>query len=315
MVTESTGDLNHSCYGVPIMLLIDLSGVAYHKIINFYVNEQEPSLEQVRRVLFTDLIEYEEQYGEMFGRMIICCDSKPYWRSLVQPAYKAPRLKARETSTINSDLFYEHLAILKQELIEYTNYVMIDTLGAEADDIIAVLAKLAHDKNEKTVIVSSDKDMIQLQTLYTGTFQFSPNRNKMLTLENTEYDLLSHILKGDTGDGIPNVFSVEGFFMIEGDKPRQRSITKKIIAEVRECYPDRIAECEVLDNDAKIRFVQNQELIDTRYTPYLLQETVTALYDAKMTQTKKHRIEELLSPFEAVDEEDTDFIDTEAVRL
>ena len=315
MVTESTGDLNHSCYGVPIMLLIDLSGVAYHKIINFYVNEQEPSLEQVRHVLFTDLIEYEQQYGEMFGRMIICCDSKPYWRSNVQPAYKAPRIKARETSTINSDLFYEHLAILKQDLIEYTNYIMIDTRGAEADDIIAVLAKLAHDKDEKTVIVSSDKDMIQLQTLYTGTFQFSPNRNKMLTLENTEYDLLSHILKGDTGDGIPNVFSVEGFFMIEGDKPRQRSITKKIIAEVREYYPDNLAKCEMLDAEAQLRFVQNQELIDTSYTPHLLQETVTVLYNTKMTQNKEHRIEELLSPFEAVDEEETGFVDTEAVRL
>jgi len=269
------------------MLLIDLSGVAYHKIINFYVNEQEPSLEQVRHVLFTDLIEYEQQYGEMFDRMIICCDSKPYWRSYVQPAYKAPRLKVRETSTINSDLFYEHLAILKQDLIDYTNYVMIDTRGAEADDIIAVLAKVAHDKDEKTVIVSSDKDMIQLQTLYTGTFQFSPNRNKMLTLENTEYDLLSHILKGDTGDGIPNVFSVEDFFMIEGDKPRQKSITKKIIAEVSEYYPDNIAKCEVLDADTQLRFTQNQELIDTRYTPHLLQETVTVLYNAKMTQNQR----------------------------
>lgn len=295
------------------MLLIDLSGVAYHKIINFYVNEQEPSIEQVRHVLFTDLIDYEEQYSEQFGRMVICCDSKPYWRSIVQPAYKAPRLKARETSTINSDLFYEHLAILKQDIIDYTNYVMIDTRGAEADDIIAVLAKYAHDSEEKTVIVSSDKDMIQLQTLYSGTFQFSPNRNKMLTLENTEYDLLSHILKGDTGDGIPNVFSVEDFFMIEGDKPRQKSITKKIIAEVGEHYPDNLADCESLYAATLARFKQNQELIDTRYTPVLLQETIVALYESKIAKVNEDRTEELLSPFESV--EDETFIDTTVVKV
>ncbi len=297
------------------MLLIDLSGVAYHKIINFYVNEQEPSIEQVRHTLFTDLIDYEKQYGEQFGRMIICADSKPYWRSYVQPAYKAPRLKARETSTINSDLFYEHLAILKQDIIEYTNYVMIDTRGAEADDIIAVLAKYAHDRGEKTVIVSSDKDMIQLQTLYSDTFQFSPNRNKMLTLENTEYDLVAHILKGDTGDGIPNVFSVEDFFMIEGDKPRQKSITKKIISEVKEYYPDNLENCEVLDMVALERFKQNQELIDTSYTPELIQETIEVLYNNKMAFNQEDRTEELLSPFEADYEEEDEFIDTTVVKV
>lgn len=314
-MTEATGDLNHLYFGVPIMLLIDLSGVAYHKIINFYVNEQEPSIEQVRHTLFTDLIDYEKQYSEQFGRMIICADNKPYWRSYVQPAYKAPRLKARETSTINSDLFYEHLAILKQDIIEYTNYVMIDTRGAEADDVIAVLAKYAHDKDEKTVIVSSDKDMIQLQTLYSGTFQFSPNRNKMLTLENTEYDLVTHILKGDTGDGIPNVFSVEDFFMIEGDKPRQKSITKKIIAEVSEHYPDNLENCELLDKVALNRFKQNQELIDTRYTPELIKETIEVLYSTKITQTKEDRTEELLSPFDVEYSDEDVFIDAAVVRV
>jgi len=297
------------------MLLIDLSGVAYHKIINFYVNEQEPSFEQVRHTLFTDLLDYEKQYGEQFGRMVICCDAKPYWRSHVQPAYKAPRLKVRETSTTNSDLFYEHLAMLKQDLIEYTDYVMIDTRGAEADDIIAVLAEYAHNKEEKTVIVSSDKDMIQLQTLYTDTFQFSPNRNKMLTLENTEYDLLAHILKGDTGDGIPNVFSPEDFFMIEGDKPRQKSITKKIIADVYEHYPNDMDNCETLDADSLSRFKQNQELIDTRYTPALLKETIEVLYQTKMQQTQENRIEELLSPFEAVEEDEAAFVDTTVVKV
>lgn len=297
------------------MFLVDLSGVAYHKIINFYVNEQEPTIEQVRHTLFTDLIDYEEQYSEQFGRMVICCDSKPYWRSYVQPAYKAPRLKARETSTINSDLFYEHLAILKQDIIEYTNWIMIDTRGAEADDIIAVLAKYAHDKDEKTVIVSSDKDMIQLQTLYTGTFQFSPNRNKMLTIENTEYNLLSHILKGDTGDGIPNVFSAEDFFMIEGDKPRQKSVTKKIIAEVSEYFPDDLENCELLYTAALARFKQNQELIDTRYTPELIKETVEVLYDAKMAQNKENKVEELLSPFEADYTDEIAFVDTTVVKV
>lgn len=279
------------------MLLLDLSGVAYHKIINFYANEQTPDIADVRHALFTELLEYEQQYNT-FGRMVICADSKPYWRSAVQPAYKLNRLKARETSTINSEAFYADLAVLKQDIVDRTNYILLEVSGAEADDSIAVLTQYAAEGlNQSVAIISSDKDMLQLQTKFENVFQFSPNRNKLLTLGNTEYDLLSHILKGDVSDGIPNVFSPEGHFMIEGDKPRQRSITKRIVEEVRRHFPSDLKNCECLTDDARLRFQQNRELIDTSFTPAMLINSILKKYKEHNKQNRNHDVEALLSPF------------------
>lgn len=298
------------------MQLADLSGIAYHKIIGFYAEGQTPDIADVRHALFTELQEYEEQYTELFGRMVICADSKPYWRTEVQPSYKMNRIKARSKSDINSEAFYADLAILKQDIIEQTNYMLIDTKGAEADDVIAVLTEYAASIGEKIVILSSDKDMLQLQVLYKDVFQFSPNRNKLLTLENTEYDLLTHFLKGDVSDGIPNVFSPENHFMIEGDKPRQKSITKKLIAGVREAIDTNNTTmlAEYFTAETMLRFEQNKELIDTTYTPKHLQDTIRALYGKKraLTSTKEHNIEGLLSPFDCEDEE---ISDNSSVRL
>ena len=50
-------------------------------------------------------------------------------------------------------------------------YKMIEVYGAEADDIIATLCK--HFQDEKIMIVSGDKDFIQLQT-YPNVKQYSP---------------------------------------------------------------------------------------------------------------------------------------------
>ncbi len=293
------------------MLLADLSGIAYHKIINYYANEERPDINDVKRVLLTELTEYEELYSKTFGRMIICADSKPYWRSEVQPSYKLNRLKARASSTINSEAFYEDLAIIKEDIINYSNWVMLDIKRAEADDIIAVLTAYARFIDEKVLIISSDKDMLQLQTRHKEVYQFSPNRNKLLTLENTEYDILTHFLKGDTSDGIPNVFSVEGHFMIEGEKPRQKSITKSIIADVRENLED-LTKCKSLDKTSIARYNQNIELIDTSFTPDDLQAAIRNTYKLSNVLNKEHKLNELLSPFEA-DEEET--ISNGTVRL
>ena len=295
------------------MLLLDLSGVAYHKIINFYADEQTPDIESVRYALFKELLEFEQMHGKTFGRMIICADSKPYWRTRIQPSYKMNRLAARAKSTINSEAFYKDMTELKKDILKHTDYMLIDTEGAEADDTIAVLTEYANAKDEPVLIISSDKDMLQLQLRNEKTYQFSPNRNKLLTLANTEYDLLSHVLKGDTSDGIPNVFSPDDHFMIEGDKPRQKSVTKKLITTVKEFFPDNLEDCELLDEEAIKRFHQNQELIDTTYTPKDLADTIVKLFEEYSDKHRPHNIEALLSPFEA--EEDIVEQPKESVRL
>ncbi len=284
------------------MLLLDLSGVACAKPITLYYEGVKPPIEDVRNVLIGDIQNYEKLYSKNFGRMVVCIDSKPYWRSEVHPSYKQNRTKAKAKSDIDWDAFGADVNQINIDLIEYSNYIIIDLKGAEADDVIAVLTEYAIAKDEPVAIISSDKDMMQLQVRHKNVYQFSPNRNKLLTLDNTEYDLLSHLLKGDVSDCIPNVFSPDNHFMIEGDKPRQKSISKKIIAEVREYFPDNLDNCELLAS-ALTRFKQNQVLIDTTFIPEELQKTIVSTFKRKSCIHKDHRVDELLSEFDGEEEE------------
>lgn len=289
------------------MLLLDLSSVACGKLLTLYYEGVKPPIEDVRDTLIGEVQRLAELHYKTCGRMVICVDSRPYWRSEVQLAYKQSRIKAKAKSTIDWDVFGADVNQVIADLVEYSNYIVVDIKGAEADDVIAVL--IEHAKGERTLSISSDKDMLQLQVRHDNVYQWSPNRCNMLTLENTEYDLLTHILKGDVSDCIPNVFSPDNFFMIEGDKPRQRPISKKIIAEVREYYPHRLSDCELLDEKALARFKQNQVLIDTTYIPKELQKTILSTFKRKSCINKEHRISELLSVFDSDDDDDdSDFI-------
>ena len=78
---------------------------------------------------------------------------------------------------------------------------MLEVYGAEADDIIATLCGELEFDNGKTLILSGDKDFIQLQR-YGNVTQYSPITKKFINGVELMSDYLNeHILKGDTGDG------------------------------------------------------------------------------------------------------------------
>ena len=52
---------------------------------------------------------------------------------------------------------------IKEEIKEFLPYKVVETYGAEADDVIAIVCK--HYQSEKIMIVSGDKDFIQLQNM------------------------------------------------------------------------------------------------------------------------------------------------------
>jgi hypothetical protein len=295
------------------MLLIDLSAVCCAKPMTLYYEGATPSIKEVRSVLFRDIMDYANLFGKDFGRVVVCVDSRPYWRTEVQPSYKQNRAKAKQQSAIDWDAFGADIQQMTQDLKDVSNYVVIDIQGAEADDIIAVLAKHADSNGEKTCLVSSDKDMLQLQLRHKTVFQFSPNRNKLLTLENTEYDLLPHFLKGDVSDGIPNVFSPDNFFMIEGDKPRQKSITKGIVADVREIENDDEALLKYFGEETFKRFEQNKQLIDTTYIPEELANRILKAHEEGCKLDRLCGLSGLISAFDA--EEDCEEEPQEVVKI
>ena len=81
----------------------------------------------------------------------------------------------------------------------------------EPDDIIA-LVKYYH-QHEDIMIVSGDKDFIQLQQ-YKNVKQYAPIQ-KQFVGEDTDPKqyLLEQILKGDRSDGVPNILSEDDVFV------------------------------------------------------------------------------------------------------
>jgi len=104
------------------------------------------------------------------------------------------------------------IPLIKQIILAY-RIAIFEKKGFEADDIIATLAKKAKEKGLSTVIVSSDKDILQL--VDDNTVVFSPykdegvtyDRKKVLERFGVEPQRITDImaLMGDDVDNIPGV--------------------------------------------------------------------------------------------------------------
>ena len=140
--------------------------------------------------------------------------------------------------------------------------------NAEADDIIAILCREAHNNKEKVMIVSGDKDFIQLHK-YDEVNQYSPIQKKFVKDENPKKYLHEQIIKGDRSDGIPNILSDDNVF-VTGEK--QQPIHKKRLQEWAEL--DNIP----LGSITRLNYQRNKKLIDLDEIPIVIQENIINTY-------------------------------------
>jgi len=240
------------------MILIDLSQIMMAStMMSMEKGQTEADIDFVRHSVLNSLRMYRSKYTDEYGELVICCDDRLSWRREYFPYYKANRKTTRETSPLNWTQIFECFNTIKTELKTIFPYKFIQVSKAEADDIIGVLARNIP-RGEKVMIISSDKDFIQLHRK--DVQQWSPVTKKLVNGEESNGYLFRHILKGDRSDGIPNILSTDDC-IINGI--RQRPITKK--------YIDNF----VIHNghlsgrtDEEIRnFQRNQKLIDLKETP------------------------------------------------
>ena len=144
------------------------------------------------------------------GEIVLAIDDKNYWRKDIFPDYKGSRKKKKEESDINFDEFYEKSNMFLNEVDEYFPYSVLNVKDCEADDIIGVLSKF-YGNTERIVIVSSDKDM--RQCIVDGAEMYDPMKKEFIrmSVEDAKAYKIQHILLGDSGDNIPNVFAGTAF--------------------------------------------------------------------------------------------------------
>tara|TARA_R110001632_G_scaffold18186_1_gene56656 strand:- start:982 stop:1845 length:864 start_codon:yes stop_codon:yes gene_type:complete len=258
------------------MILVDFNQVV---ISNFMIqvgaHTNIPLDESMLRHMILNAIRsYRQKFVDEFGELVICCDSKRYWRKDVFPFYKAGRKKDRQSSGVDWNTMFTTLNKVRQELMDVFPYKTILIDGAEADDIIGCIARNV--TNEKILILSSDKDFIQLH-INPNVKQYSPVLKKFVRHEHPEIYLKEHIVKGDRGDGIPNINSPDGVFV---DGGRQKPVRKKILEELTCLDIDMIENSEHLEKDMlKRNWMRNRQLIDLTVIPEDIENSIMSSYN------------------------------------
>ena len=250
------------------MILIDLNQVCIANILQEVksIKKIEPLL--VKHMILSTLLFYRKKFNYRYGELVICCDSKKSWRKDVFPFYKANRKANREKHPVDWNGIFEVINSLTEDLVNHFPYSVIRVDQAEADDIIGTLAK-NHYRDEKVMIISSDKDFLQLQK-YFNVEQFSPTQKKMLVSKDPNGYLREHIMKGDRGDGIPNFLSDDDTFVT--DKRSKKVLSTKLKAWVG---LDPYEFC----NEKMLRgYKRNEQLVDLRHTPVDIKQKIVDQY-------------------------------------
>ena len=249
------------------MIIVDINQIMISNLmVTINRDNLELSEDLVRHMVLNSLRGHNKKFRKEYGEMVIACDSKNVWRRQVFPNYKAGRKANREKSEHNWELIFDILAKVKEEIKQFLPYKVIELETAEADDIIAVLTRRI---KEKILILSGDKDFIQLHN--ERIRQYNPVLNKFVGKdENPSLYIREHILRGDRSDGVPNVLSDDNVF-IEGRRQTPLS-KKKIEAWVNEVVP-------TFTEEQQKNYERNRQLIDLNCIPKELEDNINREFE------------------------------------
>lgn len=210
------------------------------------------------------------------------CPRKDIWRRQIFPEYKL----TRDTSDHSKDKFnigkvfaYAYSTVIP-DFCNEVGGVTIKNPIAESDDVIAVLCKyiLEKDKNNSIIILSSDRDMVQLYndrvSIITCMNETRDPKKEIMALTKikdldcdiTAADfLLFKILIGDGSDNIPSVK------MRMGPKTAIKYVLDKSREELK----------KLLSEDVNIAkgFKRNKQLISMKEIPDYVTETIVENID------------------------------------
>lgn len=248
------------------MILVDFNQVCISNIMQDIKTNSDIQEDLVRHMVLSSLLMYKQKFGKQYGELTICCDSHKSWRKEVFPFYKANRKSYRDNSDFDWKKIFTILNQIRNELKDSFPYRVIEVEGAEADDIIA---NFANNSKEPLLILSSDKDFIQLQK-NPNVKQYSIIQKKYLNGINPDTYLKEHIIKGDRGDGIPNILSDDDTFV---SQKRQNKLQKIKIESWIKMDPQEFC------NDRMYRnYCRNEQLVSLHKTPSDIIDKIVDLY-------------------------------------
>ncbi len=260
------------------MIIFDFNQVAISNLME-QIGSSKTDVDEslVRHMILNTIRTYVKKFKESHGpEVVIACDNKNYWRREIFPHYKAGRKKAREASGHDWNTIFECLNKIRDELRDHSPYKVVTVETCEADDIIATLVQ-KFSATQKIMILSSDKDFAQLQK-FPNVEQFSPILKKYIKEPLPAAQLKQMIIRGDKGDGIPNILSADDVFVSGG---RQKPITEAKIINWMNQEPKEFCNDDMLRN-----FSRNEVLIDLTKRPERLVGEILHTYESAIAHSK-----------------------------
>jgi len=264
-------------------ILVDYNQMMLSSLFAQIGNHTDIDLDEnlLRHMFLNSLRFNRKKFHEDYGEIILCVDNKDVWRRDYFPYYKANRKKSRDESDMDWNKLFEAIHQIREEITEYFPYKVLYIERCEADDIIATII---HEEGtelntggERFLILSGDKDFIQLHK-YANVDQYNPTLKRWVRNDNPNKYLSEHILKGDVGDGIPNILSADNCLAI-GE--RQRPMTKKKITAFT-------TEPECMDEETKLRYNRNKKMIDLSEIPQEYKDTILEAYHTEKNVGREH---------------------------
>lgn len=155
------------------------------------------------------------------SKYIFCmdCPRKDIWRTDIYPEYKVNRKAQVASFEFNVSKVFEYAYnYLLPKVCEQFDAIKVQSKSAQGDDVIAVLAQKYVNNGKDIIIVTGDRDMVQLASdkvtviTHDGTIRNPQTqletilKKKSITSEITANEfLLFKIIVGDSSDDIPNI--------------------------------------------------------------------------------------------------------------
>lgn len=260
------------------MILLDYNAIA---IGNFVVQKVAVDENMIRHMILNSIRMYRQKFSKEYGEMVIVADGMNNWRKDVFPNYKVKRKKNREESSIDWTEAFRIIGMVRDEIRDNFPYKVVHQDGCEADDSIAHIAMSTQEfgRYEPVMIISADGDFKQLQ-VHKNIRQYSPLTKKLVVEKNPKLELANKILKGDSGDGVPNVMSDDNVFL----ESRRQSI---LSAKKREALLD---DPMALGEEVYRNYLRNKKLIDLSETPAPVVNNIINTYDSQDPSSNKGKV-------------------------
>lgn len=264
------------------MIIVDMNQVMIASLMASLRGQPHVEENLIRHMVLNTLRVNRLKFKDQFGDMVIACDDKNYWRKQIFPYYKASRKQMREKSPLDWNAIFQVLNKIRDEIRDNFPYPVIRVESAEADDIIA---SFCHENGRELggdpiLILSGDKDFMQLQK-YANVKQYDPVRKRFLECSDPNKFLVEHILRGDSGDGVPNFLSSDDTFV---SNSRQKQLRQKVIDQILSAdWPE---DWTGMNEELIRNFNRNRLLIDLDRVPDEIRDEVKTQYQQ---QSEKDR--------------------------